>query len=324
MQLHGPDEGRDFATLLRMGWTPDTLSEALEIGEDLTASRDLEGALAAVESARAMAQAAGGENRELQLLEMLAFRVAVMRGDAPRAIAAVNNLRSELVGLPLQDVAGLQDELAKYDIFRPELRAALDGLLQTIPMAATDEAVEEDDLPYLVEPDLGEANYAAAELEPDTKPMGGEAGPSWSYGRFPVAEADTLGDIRSRLLAASEKAALDDARAACEMGWSFLLMDDFEAAAVLFEQSLGDPDVRISAAEGLVRCRLNLAEAPAALAFLDRLGTVCFSGVLPEALMYWYGRAAEAVGDVRKARTAYRTVSVGAFPDVPARLGALP
>ena len=101
-------------------------------------------------------------------------------------------------------------------------------------------------------------------------------------------------------------------------------MEDFEAAAVLFDQSLGDNAVRVAAAEGLVRCRLNLAQPSEAIAFLDRLEAVCFAEGLPDALRYWYGRAAEALGDVRRARAAYRSVSGGDFPDVLGRLRDLP
>lgn len=344
---------RDYRTLLEMGWTPDSVSEAVEIAGDLLRGGDADSALAAVERAREITGTVGADASELVALDAMAFEVALRRADAPRAIAAANALRLAPDGLRGAELARLRGLLGECGGFRPELREALGRVLDAAESAQRESvllddveigpgtgAVEPgeddgaDELPYLdADPaflspsSTGVVSGGDADLGDDAwldlaQPVAEVA--DWSFGAFPVGEDESLVELRERFMEAATHAATDHARQACETGWSFFLMEDFAAAAVLFDQSLGDPDVRVAAAEGLVRCHLNLSQPGQAVDFLDRLRTVCFTGGLPEPLRYWYGRAAEAGGEVRKARAAYRSVSTAAFPDVPGRLAALP
>jgi hypothetical protein len=341
------DQGRDYATLLGMGWTPDTVGEAVQIAADLLREGDSGGALAAVEAARAIQTPGEPSEADRAALEAVAFEVALQRGDAPRAIGAANALRQLPSGLPPAELARLRSALDSSTAFRAELREALAGVLDSVvaggpapsPFPRSEANgelfLEEDELPYLAaEPGLLErlGTHERSEAAPLADPAvpewldPGESSQSgsWTPGAFAVAEGDSLADIRSRFLEAAGSSGTEHAQDACETAWSFFLMEDFEAAAVLFDQSLGDPRVRVSAAEGLVRCKLNLSQAGEAVVLLERLRDLCFAGSLPDALRYWYGRAAEASGDTRKARAAYRSLPAGAFPDVQARLGALP
>lgn len=351
------DPGRDYRTLLQMGWTPDSVPEAVEIAADLLRSGEADAALAAVESARGIAASAGAEDVEVAALDSLGFEVALRRGDAERAIGAANALRHRPGALPAPDLDRLRAELASCEGFRPELKEALRGVLDAVSPApagsiapgtreedvafggarAAGGSDDDDNIPYFADEldgivedggvsggasDDGAAHPDAEWVTIADEPQ--EEGEPWSFGAFAVGVDESVSSIRSRFMEAAVSAGPEQARDACETGWSFFLMEDFEAAAVLFGQALGDPTVRIAAAEGLVRCHLNLSQASEAVAFLERLQGLCFADRLPEPLRYWYGRAAEAAGDARKARGAYRSVSPGAFPDVAARLAALP
>jgi hypothetical protein len=356
------DPGRDYRTLLLMGWTPDSLPEAVEIAADLLRSGEVDAALAAVESARGIVASTGAEDVDVAALEAVGFEVALRRADAARAIGAANALRHRPGALSAADLDRLRAELGSCEVLRPELQEALRGVLDAVSPAAEGSIAQgvggepaafeedrgaggweddDDDLPYFVaeldafvadgDGDGGGASSGASDddaVRPDAEwatiadePQGEEP---WSFGTFPVAVDESLSSIRSRFMDAAVSAAPAHARDACETGWSFFLMEDFAAAAVLFGQALGDSTVRVAAAEGLVRCHLNLSQASEAVAFLERLQGLCFADRLPEPLRYWYGRAAEAAGDARKARGAYRSVSPGAFPDVAARLAAFP
>ena len=351
------DTGRDYRTLLLMGWTPDSVPEAVEIAADLLRSGEADAALAAVESARGIAASTGAEDVEVAALDSLGFEVALRRGDAERAIRAANALRHRPGALPAADLDRLRAELASCDGFRAELIEALRGVLDAVSPAlagsmapgareedgafggargAGESDDGDDEIPYFVDEvetaaeaggvSGGQSDVDAAHPDTEWVTIADELQDEepWSFGAFPVGVDESLSSIRSRFMEAAVSAGPEQARDACETGWSFFLMEDFEAAAVLFGQAIGDPTVRVAAAEGLVRCHLNLSQASEAVAFLERLQGLCFADRLPEPLRYWYGRAAEAAGDARKARGAYRSVSPGAFPDVAARLAALP
>jgi tetratricopeptide (TPR) repeat protein len=351
------DPGRDYRTLLLMGWTPDSVPEAVEIAADLLRSGEVDAALAAVESARGIAASAGAEDAEVAALDSLGFQVALQRGDAERAIKAANALRHRPGALPAPDLDWLRAKLASCEGFRPELKEALRGVLdvvspapeRSIAIGFREEHVafggrrgaggldDDDEIPYFADEldgvvaegggvSGGASDDDAAHPDAEWVTIADEpqAEEPWSFGAFPVGVDESLSSIRSRFMEAAVSAGPEQARDACETGWSFFLMEDFEAAAVLFGQALGDATVRVAAAEGLVRCHLNLSQASEAVGFLERLQGLCFADRLPEPLRYWYGRAAEAAGDARKARGAYRSVSPGAFPDVATRLAALP
>jgi hypothetical protein len=356
------DPGRDYATLLGMGWTPDTLGEAVTIARDLLQDREYDAALTAVEGARSTLLTAGTREEDRAALEAVAFEVALSRADASRAIGAVTALRELPGGLPQNEVARLLAELARSTVFRAELKEALERVLDAVQASSSDRLgasedershgfgfeAGDDELPYL-EADPSALDAVASLHEPAADQLAGanaevpasasgvdeglewllltedeSAEPAWTPGAFVVGEGEDLGGVRARFLGAASKSGPDHGPEACEMAWSFFLMEDFEAAALLFDQALGDPAVRVSAAEGLVRCRLNLSQAGEAVTLLERLQSLCYADGLPEPLRYWYGRAAEARGDVRKARAAYLSLPGDAFPDVRGRLGALP
>jgi hypothetical protein len=354
------DPGRDYRTLLLMGWTPDSVHEAVEIAGDLLRSSEVDAALAAVESARGIVSSTGAEDVDVAALDAVGFEVALRRVDGERAIGAANALRHRPGALSAADLDRLRAELESCEGFRSELKEALRRVLAAVSPASEASIApgggkehgafgedrgaggleDDDDLPYFAEEsdafvaDGDEARRASAgesgvdAVRPDAEWVTIAEEPQeeapWSFGAFPVARDESLSSIRARFIDAAVSAAPEHARDACETGWSFFLMEDFEAAALLFGQALGDSTVRVAAAEGLVRCHLNLSQASEAVAFLERLQGLCFADRLPEPLRYWYGRAAEAAGDARKARGAYRSVSPGTFPDVAARLAAFP
>jgi hypothetical protein len=346
------DPGRDYATLLGMGWTPDTPAEAVGIARDLLSSGDGDGALSAVESARSML---GTDSRaeERAAVEAVAFEVALTRADSSRAINSANALRAVPSGLPHGELSRLREELTRSSVFRVELKEALERVLDAVIAAAgpddfnggeaglfSFEPGAEEDLPYLdADPAMlefgAEARIRAeeapggieAELPPDVSWLDLTAGSAvnadWTPGSFVVQDGEDLHALRARFLESAAAAGPDYCLEACETGWSFFLMEDYGAAVLLFDPALGDPATRVSAAEGAVRSRLHMSQAADAVAFLERLQSLCYGEGLPEALRYWYGRAAEMAGDVRKARAAYRSVPADAF-DVRSRLGALP
>jgi hypothetical protein len=357
------DPGRDYRTLLLMGWTPDSVAEAVEIATDLFRGGEVDAALAAVESARGIVATAGAEDVDLAALESVGFEVALRRGDAARAVAAANALRYRPGALPALDLDRLRAALASSEGLLPELKDALRGVLDTVSpgpdamiasaareefgpfveerAASVLEADDDDQIPYSdAEPEeiVADPDYDGGDAPAGTSDGGAvfldaewvsiaeepQAEAPWSFGAFPVGVDESLASIRSRFIDAAVSAGPEHGRDLCETAWSFFLMEDFEAAALLFGQALGDATARVEAAEGLVRCHLNLSRPAEAVAFLARLQGLCFAERLPEPLMYWYGRAAEAAGDARKARGAYRSVSPGAFPDVAARLAAFP
>jgi hypothetical protein len=346
------EPGRDYATLLGMGWTPDTPAEAVGIARELLSSGDGDGALSAVESARAMLDT-DSRAEDRAAVEALTFEVALSRADSSRAINSANALRAIPSGLPQGEVSRLREELSRSSVFRVELKEALERVLDAVIAAAgptdlTDGEAglfafrpgDEEELPYLDADPALLGSDPGARIRTDVAPGGMDAemppdvswldlteeevlNADWTPGSFVVRDGEDLHALRARYLESAAAAGPEYSLEACETGWSFFLMEDYGAAVLLFDQALGDPATRVSAAEGAVRSRLHLSQAGDALAFLERLQSLCYADGLPEALRYWYGRAAEMAGDVRKARAAYRSLPADAF-DVRSRMGALP
>jgi hypothetical protein len=293
-------------------------------------------------------------------IHLVALRTALARGDGERAVGAANELPRFSGILPAEDLAAVLDAVRADRALHPEVRLALARVLEAVapspaggvrpggaPRAVDrSESVRFDEerdaapveLPFI---NFGDSPDAADEHDGDL-PFPGELvdPPAIVHGEEPgdpdewievpgasdlpflvVPRGLPLPDVIQRFIEGEVASAVEDPRRAVEMAWSLVLMESYDAASELFAKALPEETVRPSAVEGCVRCMLALGRASEAFAFVGRVRETFYGGgVMPGALVYWEGRAAEAAADHAAARAAYRQLSPVEFPDAVHRL----